>query len=187
MFSFRRTLQFRFLSLIFYILFALQDLEIQIPSCGDIEDIINFPSGWYDKDGPLFDCNWYAVGSRCASYGSRFENFGFVANEACCVCGGGDLTEDQLCPTSFSGSYGNMGNDGTHDQDFAGGAVVGPSDTLTLFGNAWKAYKLCEPYEISKTSYLTFKFLVTEGAEGHAVCLDEGELYFCYTNTVFCK
>lgn len=83
---------------------------------------------------------------------------------------------------TFNGSYGNrqdgVDNDGTYDQDYAGGAVVHrdpDDDTITLFGNAWKAYKLAEPYEVTKSSFLEFSFTATEEAEGHAICLDEGE------------
>ena len=47
------------------------------------------PIGWYDSDGPVYDCDWYGIGTRCADHGDDFENFGATANEACCVCGGG--------------------------------------------------------------------------------------------------
>jgi len=48
------------------------------------------PIGWYDKDGPTFDCEWYGSESdRCTLYGDEYENFGTTANKACCVCGGG--------------------------------------------------------------------------------------------------
>ncbi len=83
---------------------------------------------------------------------------------------------------TFKGSYGNhkvgADNDGTYDQDYAGGAVVHRDpygDTITLFGNAWKAYTLAEQYEVTKSSFLEFSFTATEEAEGHAICLDEGE------------
>ena len=46
--------------------------------------------GWYDYDGDTYTCEWYGdVDSRCADIGNDFENFGQTANEACCVCGGG--------------------------------------------------------------------------------------------------
>ncbi len=48
------------------------------------------PSGWYDSDGPQFNCNWYASDPRyCSYYGSYYKNFDKTANQACCVCGGG--------------------------------------------------------------------------------------------------
>lgn len=47
------------------------------------------PVGWYDSDGPNYNCTWYAKGSNCERYGDQFENGGLTANEACCVCGGG--------------------------------------------------------------------------------------------------
>ena len=47
------------------------------------------PIGWYDSDGPEFNCNYYAQGNNCAVYGDSFENMNKTANQACCVCGGG--------------------------------------------------------------------------------------------------
>ena len=73
----------------------------------------------------------------------------------------------------YAESYGNGGTDGTYDQDFVGGAVVGPSDTITLFGNAWKAYQLKTPYKLSPFSKLQFDFWMFTEAEGHAICVDD--------------
>ena len=50
------------------------------------------PIGWYDSDGPDYDCNYYAQGDNCAMYGNQYENMGKTANQACCVCGGGVKT-----------------------------------------------------------------------------------------------
>ena len=77
------------------------------------------------------------------------------------------------------GSYGNSDLiDGTFDQDYVGGAVVHEdSNAISLFGNAWKAYKLCDTIEITKSTFLEFEFKVFEEAEGHAICLEEGELF----------
>lgn len=47
------------------------------------------PLGWYDSDGPYFNCDWYAVDNRCQLYGNFYQNFGATANQACCGCGGG--------------------------------------------------------------------------------------------------
>ena len=46
-------------------------------------------AGWYDADGPEYDCAWYAEGNNCANHGDNFENFGLTANQACCACSGG--------------------------------------------------------------------------------------------------
>ena len=54
------------------------------PTCTDA-------TGWHDSDGPFFDCHWYAQGTRCIALGTGRENFGLVANDACCACGGGNL------------------------------------------------------------------------------------------------
>lgn len=46
---------------------------------------------WYDKDGPTYNCAWYAQdpSRRCSQFGGSRDNFGYTANEACCICGGG--------------------------------------------------------------------------------------------------
>ena len=47
------------------------------------------PEGWFDSDGEQYNCEWYAIGSRCAAYGDSYANNGKTANMACCACGGG--------------------------------------------------------------------------------------------------
>merc|ERR1712028_222029 len=47
------------------------------------------PVGWFDEDGPEFDCEWYSVGSNCEDFGDFYEREGTTANVACCSCGGG--------------------------------------------------------------------------------------------------
>jgi len=61
-----------------------------IPLCRDT--IVD----WYDFEGPHYKCQWYGNNDNCANYGSSFENFGFTAQVACCVCGGGILSEEIL-------------------------------------------------------------------------------------------
>jgi hypothetical protein len=56
--------------------------------------------GWHDLDGQEFDCTWYAQKSNCENYGSEFENDGFTANGACCVCGGGNTESTPLSLSS---------------------------------------------------------------------------------------
>jgi len=77
---------------------------------------------------------------------------------------------------TYEGSYGNGLGDGTYDQDFIGGVVVGggavSNSMITLFGNAWKAYKLSEPYSVTRNTRLEFTFTLIQEAEGHAICLD---------------
>jgi hypothetical protein len=50
------------------------------PTCKDTYN-------WYDDEG--YDCDWYAMSDRCATFGYRFKNKGKTANQACCACGGG--------------------------------------------------------------------------------------------------
>merc|ERR1712137_418830 len=42
---------------------------------------------WHDAKNRT--CKWYANGFRCATLGEWNFNDGFVADSACCVCGGG--------------------------------------------------------------------------------------------------
>lgn len=53
-------------------------------------ECIDNPVGWYDSDGPNFNCTWYGLNATfCADWGDMFENFNTTANKACCICGGG--------------------------------------------------------------------------------------------------
>mmetsp|Transcript_27774 Transcript_27774/g.41025 ORF Transcript_27774/g.41025 Transcript_27774/m.41025 type:complete len:306 (-) Transcript_27774:141-1058(-) len=57
--------------------------------------------GWHSADKDIFTCEWYGnpVGdddyydtegdTRCGLFGEDEPNFGYTANQACCVCGGG--------------------------------------------------------------------------------------------------
>lgn len=47
--------------------------------------------GWYDADGPMYNCKWYSLSNHCSAHGSSYSNFGDTAKEACCACGGGSL------------------------------------------------------------------------------------------------
>jgi len=61
---------------------------VQEPVCVDRTQASG--AAWYDSDGPRYSCQYYAdTATACAQYGASFRNFGMVANEACCVCGGG--------------------------------------------------------------------------------------------------
>lgn len=78
-----------------------------VPGDGCIDILID-GKRWYDEAGPAFECVWYASeASRCGDWGNNFRNFGLVANEACCVCGGGhgifspSLPRPTPLPTSF--------------------------------------------------------------------------------------
>merc|ERR1711976_965299 len=51
--------------------------------------------GWYDSGGVSFGCKWYkeGTGNRCGEFGRSFRNQHYVADEACCVCGGGNVDQ----------------------------------------------------------------------------------------------
>lgn len=58
------------------------------PSC------VDSPIGWFDSDGPTYDCAWYAVDTRCEDVGDFYPGVdGKTANQACCVCGGGSTAD----------------------------------------------------------------------------------------------
>jgi hypothetical protein len=63
-----------------------------VPVVCTMEDCMGCDSveGWYDSDGPTYDCDWYDMSDNCLVHGNAFSNFGFTAREACCSCGGGD-------------------------------------------------------------------------------------------------
>ena len=52
------------------------------------------------------------------------------------------------------------------------GGGAEPNSMITLFGNAWKAYKLSDPYPVTRNTRLEFIFTLMQEAEGHAICLD---------------
>jgi hypothetical protein len=66
--------------------FASPTSPINATSGGEqCEDI----QGWYDSDGPEYDCAYYAENDAC-EFAADYENNGYTANEACCFCGGGE-------------------------------------------------------------------------------------------------
>ena len=30
------------------------------------------PQGWYNRDGPTYNCDWYSTGTRCDDIGNNF-------------------------------------------------------------------------------------------------------------------
>lgn len=59
----------------------------------------SFNGGFYDRDGPKYNCLWYGTSDRnCVRYGNM-EHGGSSPNEACCVCGGGVATSGETPPT----------------------------------------------------------------------------------------
>ena len=69
------------------------------PPTAEVNDVCTDKTGpngvdWHGDGGTQYDCTYYAQGDRCQRNGDRFRNFGFTANEACCVCNGGDTAPD---------------------------------------------------------------------------------------------
>jgi len=55
--------------------------ELEQDTCIDVEL-------WHDSSGSNYDCEWYESFPQffCAMFGDYNRNYGYVANEACCVC-----------------------------------------------------------------------------------------------------
>ena len=53
----------------------------------------SYNGGFYDRDGPKYNCIWYAndATTNCEEWGT-YQNGGVTPNEACCACGGGTRT-----------------------------------------------------------------------------------------------
>jgi hypothetical protein len=61
-----------------------------------------------DAAKPEYDCTWYAEYNACEVSGSDYENFGYIANGACCVCGGGNTsptTPSSSCKDATEGFF----------------------------------------------------------------------------------
>lgn len=58
--------------------------------CFDVDVTENVTEShlWHDSTGTEFNCDWYAA-MGCPSDASLYSNFGHSAQQACCVCGGG--------------------------------------------------------------------------------------------------
>ena len=66
--------------------------ETQPVGCTDY--VLSDGNVWHDNGGPEWGCdNYYSSDQICAADGSWFTNVGFVANQACCMCGGGATSE----------------------------------------------------------------------------------------------
>ena len=60
-----------------------------LPSSKPSLQCFDFPSNWYDNEGPKFDCLWYEDKLNCEYYGDDYSRLDTTANQACCACGGG--------------------------------------------------------------------------------------------------
>jgi len=63
-------------------------------SLSPTESVCTDTGGWYDSGGPFYDCDWYENNDNCSRYGEFFQNYGQIAKEACCVCGGGTTNRE---------------------------------------------------------------------------------------------
>lgn len=81
-----------------------EDIPTSLPSA---MSPVNFPLmcqdspvGWYDIDGPQYNCQWYSEDTNCEELGSieEYKNFGKTASQACCSCNGGEMVEVSPTP-----------------------------------------------------------------------------------------
>eukprot|EP00558_Chaetoceros_sp_UNC1202_P004827 CAMPEP_0197244330 /NCGR_PEP_ID=MMETSP1429-20130617/9488_1 /TAXON_ID=49237 /ORGANISM="Chaetoceros sp., Strain UNC1202" /LENGTH=137 /DNA_ID=CAMNT_0042704675 /DNA_START=255 /DNA_END=665 /DNA_ORIENTATION=+ len=55
---------------------------------------------------------------------------------------------------------------------YPGGTQGNPYEMkITLFRNAWRAYKLPSPYKITSKTRISFKASITDEVNGHALCV----------------
>lgn len=76
-----------------------------------------------------------------------------------------------LLQVEWDGSYGD-------ENTFVGkgGSIVDNTGKIQLFGNVWKAYKLSTPYIVNGNTRVSFKFEMTQEAEGHAICFEDDKV-----------
>ena len=71
-----------------------------------------------------------------------------------------------------AGSFGNHNDQATFNQDSVGQVTV-VDDTITLFGNVWKAFELSSEYTVTELTHIQFSYKHLNEAEGHAICVEE--------------
>jgi len=71
-----------------------------------------------------------------------------------------------------AGSFGNHNDQATFNQDSVGQVTV-VDDTITLFGNVWKAFELSSGYIVTELTHIQFSYKHVNEAEGHAICVEE--------------
>lgn len=89
------------MKLLVVLLFFARSLNIFVSSCTDVT--VNGGQPWKDSCG--YGCSSYQYVDKCSLLGHRYEKFGLVANEACCVCGGGITTSPTLSPQPSTSPY----------------------------------------------------------------------------------
>jgi len=75
-------------------------------------------------------------------------------------------------PAYNAGSFGNHDDQATFNQDSVGQVTV-VDDTITLFGNVWKAFELSSEYPVTELTHIKFSYKHVNEAEGHAICVEE--------------
>eukprot|EP01061_Rhynchopus_euleeides_P045303 TRINITY_DN806_c1_g1_i6.p1 TRINITY_DN806_c1_g1~~TRINITY_DN806_c1_g1_i6.p1 ORF type:complete len:643 (+),score=181.00 TRINITY_DN806_c1_g1_i6:269-1930(+) len=70
-----------------------------VPQPAQCTDMQTGGKAWHHQGHSYYTCEWYASDkSRCTRYGTHYRNR-YVANEACCVCGGGSTAAGVTAPS----------------------------------------------------------------------------------------
>lgn len=87
----------------------------------DVPSTTCMDSGFYDNAGTKYNCKWYASNEKnCRKYGDDYPNGGVTANEMCCACGGGMMTN-----SSGGGTDTDTDTDTDEDNNDTGGSGGG--------------------------------------------------------------
>jgi hypothetical protein len=133
---------------------ALEILKDTEPTASPTEErlCIDDPVGFYDSEGDVFDCDWYASSNRCNIHGSNYGNAifgGKTAKQACCICGGGRMVGGSqptptMSPITLAPTMQSTGcidkPEGWHDSD-------GPSFTCLWYGMGNNCQNFGDRYE----------------------------------------
>lgn len=95
------------LLVVLYLFAASLDIFVSSQACEDLT--VSYGRPWSDSFGD--GCSRYEP-NNCNIFGDSYENFGLVANEACCVCGGG-TTSLTISPRPTASPARNNDNDST--------------------------------------------------------------------------
>merc|ERR1712038_766492 len=133
------------------------------------------PEGWYDSDGPTYDCEWYSEGNNCQAHGDSYENFGKTANEACCACGGGRRETFPPTPSPTESPTPSDDDDGAEDNKINvktwnqnNKFKVKVWEVLDLESNNTEEFEVCPPVD------KCYKFFMWDSARD-GICCEAGQ------------
>ena len=88
-------------------------------------------SGFYDNAGTKYNCKWYASNEKnCRKYGDDYPNGGVTANEMCCACGGGMMTNSSGGTDTDTDTDTDTNKDNNDTGGSGGGACLAKQDKI---------------------------------------------------------